>query len=238
MQSLSDNFTSVGEKNITYPIPGQDDVQGYLTSPPQEGSTGLVMIQEWWGMNKSITNTADTWAAAGGSVVLTPDLYKGKVAKDREEAGHYMGGLDWAGAVANISAAVSYLKSKGCKKVGVTGFCMGGALALVSLANSDQIDATIAFYGVPDLSKIDLSKVKTPLRAVFGDLDQAKGFSDITARQNLDEALKKAGVSTYEIKVYEGGDHAFMNPDSVNYNADVAKQCFADSIAWFKTNLA
>jgi len=238
MLSLSENITSVGTSNVTYPIPGQDDGQGYLTGPVTPGSIGIVMIQEWWGMNKSINNTADKWAAAGGFVVLTPDLYKGKVAKDAEQAGHYMGGLDWPGAIANIISAVTYLKSKGATKVGVTGFCMGGALTIVSTANTDQIDASIAFYGVPDLSKLDLTKIKAPLKAVFGDLDQAKGFSDITARQNLDAALNSAGVTNYEIKVYEGANHAFMNADSTNYNADIAKISFEDSIAWFKTKLS
>lgn len=194
------------------------------------------MIQEWWGMNKSITITADNFAKGSGFVVLTPDLYRGKVAKNREEAGHYFGDLDWANAIGNIIGAVKYLKSKGCKKVGVTGFCMGGALTIMTSASCGDIDAAAPFYGVPDLSKCDVSKIKCPIIAHFGALDQAKGFSDITARQNLENAFKKGNVS-YEIKVWEKADHAFMNQDSHAYNPDVAKEAFAHVINWFKTKL-
>jgi len=235
-QTLSENITKPGERNVTYPIKGQEDGQGYITSEPKEGSIGIVMIQEWWGMNKSITLTAETFAKAGNFVVLTPDLYRGKVAQDREEAGHYMGGLDWPGAIANISAAVQYLKSKGCKKVGVCGFCMGGALTIATAANCEDIDAAVPFYGVPDLSKVPVEKIKCPVFAHFAEKDQAKGFSDCTARDNLEAAFKKGGVK-YEIKTWPGVDHAFMNADGPNYNPEVAKQALAESCEWFNKQL-
>jgi len=53
--------------------------KGYLTSPPTPESTGLIMIQEIWGMNKSMQNTADQWAKDAGFVVLLVDLYDGKI---------------------------------------------------------------------------------------------------------------------------------------------------------------
>jgi len=71
-----------------------------------------------------------------------------------------MTGLDWAGAIADVIGAAKHLKSLGCKKVGITGFCMGGALAIATLANTDQIDAGCPFYGIPDLTHINLGNVK------------------------------------------------------------------------------
>ncbi len=236
MDSLPENLTKAGEHNVKYPVKGQDDGQGYITSEPKEGSIGVVMIQEWWGMNKSITITADKFAQAGGFVVLTPDLYRGKVAQNREEAGHCLKGLDWPGAIGNVDGAVQYLKSKGCKKVGVVGFCMGGALTIASAANLSDIDAAVAFYGVPDLSSLPIDKIKCPIIAHFAEKDQAKGFSDITAKENLEAAFKKGNVN-HEIKTWEGVDHAFLNQDGPNYDADVAKQALDQTVEWFKAKL-
>lgn len=235
-QTLSENLTKAGEHNVKYSIKGQEDGQGYITSEPKEGSIGIVMIQEWWGMNKSITITANSFAKSGGFVVLTPDLYRGKVAQNREEAGHCLKGLDWPGAIGNIDGAVQYLKSKGCKKVGIVGFCMGGALVIAAAANCHDIDAAVSFYGVPDLSSVPVEKIQCPIIAHFAEKDQAKGFSDSTARDNLDAALKKGGVK-YEIKTWEGVDHAFMNQDGPNYNAETCKQAHDQTVDWFKAIL-
>jgi len=235
MDTLPENISAAGLINLKYPISGQEDGQGYLTSEPKEGSVGLVMIQEWWGMNKSITLTADNWAKLGGLVVLTPDLYRGKVAKNHEEAGHLKGGLDWEGSVPNIVAAIQYLKSKGCKKVGLTGFCMGGALTIATSSRSDAMDAAIAFYGVPDLNKFDASNIKCPFLGMFGSKDQMVGYSDITARQNLETVLKKGGVN-YEIKVYDA-DHAFMNADGARFSPEASKEALPYALNFFKEKL-
>jgi len=239
MEALPSAITTEGVKNLTYPVPGSDDAQAYLTSEPTEGSLGLIMIQEIWGLNTSITGAADRWAAAGNFVVLVPDLYKGKVAKSREDTKHFKQTYSWDKAIPDINGAIIYLKSKGCKKVGVVGFCMGGALTIASAANlPDQVDAAVAFYGVPDLSKNDVSKIKCPIKAIFGEKDEIKGFSDVTARENLEEALKKGGVKEYEIKVYENATHAFMNPDRATvYNPEAAKAALEDAVAFFKAKL-
>ena len=76
-----------------------------------------------------------------------------------------MNGLDWAGAVADVSAAAAFLRSKGCKKVGLTGFCMGGALTIAVLTLDPLFDAGAPFYGIPPLEKYDLSKIKIPILA-------------------------------------------------------------------------
>jgi len=112
---------------------------------------------------------------------------------------------------------------------------MGGALTTATAANTDTVDAAVSFYGVPDLSKVDVSKIKCPILAVFGTKDQMVGFSDPTAKDKLEAAFKAAGTK-YEIKNYEA-DHAFMNTDGKRYNPECAKQALGDAIAFFKTNL-
>lgn len=100
--------------------------------------------------------TADIFAKAGGWRVLVVDVYRGKMGKNREEAGHLYHGLDWNGAVVDINAAKEFLLKNGCKKVGITGFCMGGALCLATAASYQGFDAVAPFYGIPDRKKYDL----------------------------------------------------------------------------------
>jgi len=232
MDNISENITTNGITNVTFKVEGREDCNGYL-SDVFKSDHGLVLIQEWWGLNKSITITVDKFSS-NNFKVLCPDLYRGKVGKDREQAGHLMKGLDFQGAVKDIIAAAQYLKSLGCTKVGVTGFCMGGALTIASLCSSNIFDAGVPFYGIPDLTYFNLSNIKVPVMAQFGSLDQAKGFSDPESAKNLETKAKEAGV-TFELVMWEDGNHAFMNQDSQNYNPEIAQKALTLSVEFFKS---
>lgn len=174
-----------------------------------QGAPGIVVLQEWWGVDFEIKNHA-TAIAKNGYRALIPDLYRGKVGLDAAEAHHLMEGLDWQGAVKDIVASVKWLKDNGSPKVGVTGFCMGGALTLASAVLVPGVDAAVAFYGTPDPGLADVSKAKVPVQAHFGETDANKGFSDVGAANALRESLKAAGVPS-EVFIYPGQGHAFMN---------------------------
>ena len=92
------------------------DCPGVMVGDPKTTKKGVIVIQEWWGMNNQIIEEA-ALISKSGFVTLTPDLYRGKVATDHETAGHYMDDLDWPGAVADIKGAAQYLKANGCVKV-------------------------------------------------------------------------------------------------------------------------
>ncbi|KAL4198912.1 hypothetical protein AMTRI_Chr03g48440 [Amborella trichopoda] len=100
--------------------------------------------------------------------------------------------------------------------VGVTGYCMGGALSIASAVLVPDIDAVVAFYGVPSPQLADPSSAKAPVQAHFGELDNFVGFSDVTAAKSLEEKLKSSGVP-YEVHIYPGCAHAFMttSPEGV-----------------------
>lgn len=91
----------------------QGACSGVLTGDTSKSNMGLVVLQEWWGMNEIIINEAADISERGNFVALVPDLYRGKIATDHETAGHYMSDLDWPGAVHDIAAAAKYLKQKG-----------------------------------------------------------------------------------------------------------------------------
>ncbi|XP_050208196.1 uncharacterized protein LOC126657535 [Mercurialis annua] len=177
----------------------------------KDDAPGIVVVQEWWGVDFEIKNHAlKISQLEPGFKALIPDLYRGKVGLDAAEAQHLMDGLDWPGAVKDIGASVNWLKANGSKKVGVTGYCMGGALAIASSVLVPEVDAVVAFYGVPPSQLADASQAKAPVQAHFGELDSFVGFADVTAAKSLEEKLKASGVPS-EVHLYPGNGHAFMN---------------------------
>src|SRR5471032_2921205 len=119
-------------KMISYQRPDGGSVNGYLAEGARGASApGVVVIQEWWGLNDQIRGVADRLAHAGFRS-LVPDLYRGKATVEEEEAHHLMTTLDFGDAATqDVRGAVQYLKA-GSAKVGCVGFCMGGALTLMA----------------------------------------------------------------------------------------------------------
>jgi carboxymethylenebutenolidase len=231
MENISEDITTNGQTNVTFSVEGREECKGYL-SDIFHSDHGLVLIQEWWGLNKSITKTADKFALKNFKV-LCPDLYRGKVGKDRESAGHLMKGLDFEGAVQDIISAGLYLKSQGCKKVGLTGFCMGGALIIATLCSSNVFDAGVPFYGILDLNIFKIENIKVPVLDQFALNDQAMGFSDSESAKNLEKVAQDSGVD-FKLMLWDA-NHAFMNQDSVNYNSDVAEEALTSTVEFFKS---
>ncbi|HOB46711.1 MAG TPA: dienelactone hydrolase family protein [Zoogloea sp.] len=195
---------------VSFNRPDGQRVQGYLAEPAQAaGAPAIVVIQEWWGLNGQIRGVADRLALAG-YVALVPDLYRGKLTVEAEEAHHLMSGLDFGDAASqDIRGAVQYLKTRSTK-VGVTGFCMGGALTLLALSNVPELDAGVVWYGCPPLEYIDASKIKVPVQGHFGTQDQ---FFAIATIDELETKLKAAGVAA-DFHRYLA-HHAFANETAV-----------------------
>ncbi|KAL0476467.1 carboxymethylenebutenolidase [Acrasis kona] len=227
---MSDNKVDVRSENK------KGAVHGYLSEEAKDnfGKTGLIVIQEWWGVNEQIKEKAQKLAKEG-FVTIVPDLYRGKVAKDHEEAGHLMNDLDWVGAVQDIRGCAQYLKEHGCNKVGVTGFCMGGALAIAAVSNdyAPEIDASAPFYGIPDPKLADPSTIKVPVQGHFGNKDELKGFSAPEDVDKLEEKFKSGNVK-YELFRYDGAGHAFTNWTGPNYNEKAANEATDRIIKFFK----
>jgi carboxymethylenebutenolidase len=190
-----------------------------------------VVIQEWWGLNDQIRGVADKLAKAGYRA-LVPDLYRGKTAVDAKEANHLMTGLNFADAAGqDIRGAVQHLKKSGSAKAGVTGFCMGGALTVLSAVNVPEMDAGVIWYGYPPLEYVDASKIKAPLLGHWATQDQAFAIGGV---DKLEEKLRAAKVK-YEFHRYNA-KHAFANEtadskglDMLKYDAKAAEQ------AWQRT---
>ncbi len=200
-------------KNVEFKRPDGQSVQGYLAEPANaSGAPGVVVLQEWWGVNPQIKGVADRFAAAG-YVALVPDLYRGKSTVEAAEAEHLMTNLNFGDAAGqDVRGAVQFLKSR-CPKVGVTGFCMGGALTLLSAVNVPEADAGVVWYGFPPLEYIDASKIKIPLLGHYAIHDTP--FPIATVDQ-LEEKLRAAKVN-FEFHRYDAM-HAFANETQVGAN--------------------
>ena len=219
-------------KTVSFNRPDGKSVNGYLAEPPTGGKApAMVVIQEWWGLNDQIKGVADKMAKAGYRA-LVPDLYRGKTAVDAKEANHLMTGLNFGDAAGqDIRGAVQYLKKSGSAKVGVTGFCMGGALTVLSAVNVPEMDAGVIWYGYPPLEYVDASKIKAPLLGHWATQDQAFAIAGV---DKLEEKLRAAKVN-FEFHRYNC-KHAFANEtadskglDMLKYDASAADQ------AWKRT---
>lgn len=210
-------------KTVKFPSENkQGACPGVLVGDPSRTKRGLIVLQEWWGMNQQIQDEAADLASKGPFVALVPDLYRGKVATDHEEAGHLMNDLDWPGAIKDIQAAAKYLlKDVGCSKIGVTGFCMGGALSFAAAALVPEISAAAPFYGIPGESIADIATIRIPLQCHFGKKDDIVGFSSSSDQEALRKKLDTAKVK-HEFYVYDAG-HAFTNATSPNYHEPSCK---------------
>ncbi|MEL6345417.1 MAG: dienelactone hydrolase family protein [Myxococcota bacterium] len=215
-------------KMITF---GDDNIPGYLAG---DSGPGVVVLQEWWGLNDQMKGIADRLAAAGYRA-LTPDLFRGRVTQSPDEAQHMMNGLDWMGATkVDVASAVAFLKQDS-DKVGVMGFCMGGALTILSAVHVDAIDAAVCFYGIPPREAGDPKDIQAPFQGHFGTLD---GWCDPAAVAALAERLGASG-QPFEIHSYEGADHAFVNEQRPEvYRPDDAKLAWERMVTFFGQNLA
>jgi len=221
-------------KMIEFQRPDGKVVSGYLAEPPTDlgaGAPGLVVIQEWWGLNDQIRGVADRYAAAG-FCALVPDLYRGKATVEAAEAEHLMKSLDFADAAGqDVRGAVRHLKQR-CAKVGITGYCMGGALTLLSVVHVPEADAGVVWYGFPPLEYIDAGKIGMPLLGHFGTEDS---FFPIATVGTLEDKLHAAGVD-FEFHRYQA-KHAFANETQVGAHRLPTNEYQPDAaaLAWTRT---
>ena len=219
-------------KTISYKRPDGQSVAGYLAEPAKGAAApAMVVIQEWWGLNDQIRGVADKLAASGYRA-LVPDLYRGKIALEANEAEHLMTNLDFGDAAGqDVRGAVQYLKASGSAKVGVTGFCMGGALTLLSAVNVPEADASVVWYGYPPLEYVDASKIKAPLMAHWATQDAAFPIGKV---DELEKKLRDAGVS-FEFHRYDA-KHAFANETADSKNLPMLKyDPAAAQLAWSRS---
>ena len=224
---------------VEFPSNGHT-AQGYLAVPAGSGGPGLILIQEWWGLVPHIQDLAERFAAAG-FVTLAPDLFHGEKTTEPDEAGKLMMALNLDQAGRDLAGAVTFLQGHEAvqgDKVGVTGFCMGGGLALVvACQQGDAVGACVPWYGVipwPD-AQPDWDALTAPVLMHVAGKDDF--FSPEAARQ-LESDLVGRGKSV-ELHVYDDADHAFFNDDRPEvYDAEAGALAWSRTVAFLSEHLA
>lgn len=218
---------------VSFQRPDGATCQGYYVEPAAgPGAPGVVVIQEWWGLNDQIKGVANRLADQGYRV-LVPDLYRGEVTVEAAEAQHLMTNLDFGDAATqNIRGAVQHLKASS-PKVAVMGYCMGGALTVLAAVYAPETDAAVCWYGVPPAEAADVRTIKIPF---LGHFAQRDGFF-APAQVEAFEAELKAGGVNYELHWYEA-DHAFANENNAIYNPAATQLAWERSLAFLAAHLS
>jgi carboxymethylenebutenolidase len=203
------------------------------------GSAGIVVIQEIFGINAGIRAMVDNWATLGYHAIA-PDLFwrqehgvelDADVPEDLQRAFGFFERFDGTKAVVDIEAAIKLLRSKGCSKVGVIGYCLGGYLAYLSAARTDS-DASIGYYGVSIDTKLDEQHaIGKPLMLHIATAD---GFVPAAAQAAIHAALN--GNRHVTIHDYDA-DHAFARHSGSSRVPALAEIADARSRDFFAAHL-
>jgi carboxymethylenebutenolidase len=204
----------------------------YVAMPDEASGKAIILIHEWWGLNDHIKEIANRYADEGFTAIA-PDLYRGKTAKDPDEASKLMNALETEDGLNTIDSAMEKARETyQLENSGITGFCMGGTFALQAACKLEGLRAAAPFYGdIPE--EFDLKGLKCPVIFVSGTKDQwinPKKVGEL-------ERIAKENYLPVESVKYEA-DHAFFNNTRPEvYDEAAAKDAWTKVISFFNRNL-
>lgn len=215
---------------------------GYLALPSAGTGAGVLVIQEWWGLDPSLKETTNRLAAAG-FVALAPDLYHGELAghTEMDKAAHLMQALPPDRAGRDMSGAIDFLATHPAvvgTGIGVVGFCMGGMLSFLIAANRpDRVKAVVPFYGFPQGdSEPDWQHLSA---RVQGHMAEHDTFFPPESARALEAKLRALGKDV-TLTVHPGTGHAFMGPHNAlgTLNSELALRIWPQVFAFLRESLA
>jgi carboxymethylenebutenolidase len=225
---------------VTFPSNG-GEAQGYLAVPESGQGPGVVVIEEWWGLNQQIKEVCDRFAAEG-FVALAPDVYGREVPiGEPDEAAQMMMALNIEKAAKDLGGTVDFLLQSDAvtgSAIGVTGFCAGGGLALwLATLRPDAVEAVVPYYGIvpwPDVQP-DYSKLNAAVQGHYAENDD---FADPETVRGFEQQLKDLGKDV-DVYFYPGTEHAFSNhhrPDV--FHEDHSETAWRRTIDFFRQQLS
>ena len=209
---------------------------GYFVTPSSGSGPGVLVIQEWWGLDSGIKEMADRLGAAG-FVTLAPDLYHGELAghTEMDKAAKLMQSMPPDRAGRDMSGAVDYLSNHAAvtsNGIGVVGFCMGGMLSFIIASNRpDKVKAVVPFYGFPQgAMEPDWSKLTA---SISGHMAEHDDYFPPAAARALEAKLRGMGKSV-TLTVHPGSGHAFMAPHNAlgTLNAALAARIWPEVVSF------
>ncbi len=228
-------MADIKTSSITYPANGLDGM-GYLAQP-DDGAPhpGVIVIQEWWGLDGHIKDIAERFAREG-FVALAPDLYHGQFATEPDEARKLVMNMNRERALKDLTGAVRRLQGMGevsPKRVGCIGFCMGGSMTLALAAATPDVAAAAPFYAGFQPGADEIARIQAEMFCAFGADDQGIPRDRVQA---FEDTLKSTGRNAV-VKVYDGAPHSFFNDTKESYRPDAARDAWSQSLALFRRTL-
>ncbi|AZI59328.1 dienelactone hydrolase family protein [Nakamurella antarctica] len=223
-----------------------DDVPITLALPADTPAGGVVVIQEAFGVTDHIVDVCSRLAQRGYAAAaphlyhrLTEQVFAGD---DIPAASLAMRTLESGGITADLTAAISALRTTGVGHIGILGFCMGGSLALWA-ASSLPVDAAVTFYGGGVIASRwpgiqagmeTAPRLAAPWLGIYGDQDAS---IDLDAIEALRQRVAAAPVDTKIVRYPDAG-HGFHNDSRVaHFDASAAADAWERTLLWFDTYL-
>lgn len=218
---------------VPFQRPDGKTAEGYLAKAGQANGPGVVVIQEWWGLQDQIKGICDRLALVGYDA-LAPDLYGGTVVPyhDTDAANREMSSLNFLEATDQLVRGAALHLGKSSKKVGLTGFCLGGAVTILGACRIPELSAAVCFYGLPPDTAAKPADVKVPLQGHFANRDDWC----TPAAVNGFEAGAKAAGKAVEFHRYEA-DHGFVNEQRSYYDRKCGEVAWERMLAFWKRHL-
>jgi len=226
------HFQSTIGKSITYKTSDGKESTAYELKAKNPTNNYLLVIHEYWGLNDYIKQESEKLYNDIGNVnVIALDLYDGKVATTREDAGKYMQAVKDDRAQAIIKGAIVYAGPKA--RIATIGWCFGGGWSLqTALIAGRQLVGCVMYYGMPES---DVTKLKTLNADVLGNFANKDQWINPGVVSKFADNMKAAGKKL-ELHQYDA-DHAFANPSSPAYNNPASKDAYAHTLAFLKARL-
>jgi carboxymethylenebutenolidase len=204
----------------------------YVARSKDKADAVVVLIHEWWGINDHMRDIAGRYANEG-YLCVAPDLFRGKVVKDTEEASALMQALDIQDGMETIQKAIQEVRRVyEVRRFGITGYCMGGTFALRFACEIPGLSAAAPFYGDIPEEKV-LQRLNVPTLFIAGNKD---GWITPEKVNSLREAATKHGLPV-EIVAYDA-DHAFFNDTRPEvYNREAAADAWKRVLGFFRKHL-
>ena len=223
--------------NTTYTDADGNELLGYLALPEGPGPhPSVLLIHEWWGLNKGITVLADALAAEG-YVVLAPDAYRGQVTAVFPRALYLRLSTPDEQVFADVDSGLAHLRSLegvDTERIASMGFCFGGGQSLqLGLRQSENLAMTIMYYGAvvtePELLR---PLVETqPVLGIFAAEDQQILSADVL---EFEAALTSLGIAN-QITIYPEVGHGFINEHNFNQSG-TAGDAWQEAITFLNDN--
>jgi carboxymethylenebutenolidase len=221
-------------KMITFKCPDGTTANAYLIEAKKKTNNWIIVFQEWWGLNDNIKRQSESFYKDLGNVnVIALDMYDGKLATTKEDAGNLMEEFKMERGMQIILGAQNFAGKDA--KIGTVGWCFGGGLSLqATLAYGKQAAACVVYYGMPEDNIDRLKTLNTDVLGIFGTQD---GWINGDVVKKFEADMKAAGKKLV-VKNYEA-DHAFANPSNPlgTFNEAASKDAYKSSLEFFKARL-